>query len=88
MRDALALDRLSTNKMGVLPEFLKIHSPLIKKMLNELEKDKETRREKNVKRAATLLLSRPVFAYVYYKNLHKVEKNYKVNEIYINIDEK
>lgn len=88
LRDALALDRLSTNKMGVLPEFLKIHSPLIKKMLNELEKDKETRREKNVKRAATLLLSRPAFVYVDYKNLHKVEKNYKVNEIYINIDEK
>ena len=88
LRDMLALDRLSTNKMGVLPEFLKVHSPLIKKMLNELEKEKETRREKNVKRAATILLSRPAFVYVDYKNLHKVKKSYKVIEIYINIDEK
>ena len=88
LRDMLALDRLSTNKMGVLPEFLKVHSPLIKKILNELERDKETRREKNVKRAATLLLSRPAFVYVDYKNLHKVEKNYKVREIYMNMDEK
>lgn len=87
LRDMLALDRLSTNKMGVLPEFLKVRSPKIKAILNELEKNKETRREKNVKRAATLLLSRPVFAYVDYKNLHKVKKTYKVNEIYINIDE-
>lgn len=87
LRDMLALDRLSTNKMGVLPEFLKVHSPLIKKMLNELEKNKETRREKNVKRAATVLASRPYFVYVDYKNLHKVEKTYKVNEIYINYDE-
>ena len=59
--------------MGVLPEFLKVRSPVIKKMLNELEKDKATRREKNVKRAATILLSRPAFAYVDYKNLHKVK---------------
>ena len=88
LRDMLALDRLSTNKMGVLPEFLKVHSLLIKKMLNELEKEKETRREKNVKRAATILLSRPAFVYVDYKNLHKVEKSYKVHEININSDEK
>ena len=87
LRDCLALDRLSTNKMGVLPEFLKVHSPLIKSMLNELEKSESTRRAKNVKRAATLLLSRPVFAYVDYKNLHKVKKSYTVNEIYINNDE-
>ena len=87
LRDCLALDRLSTNKMGVLPEFLKVRSPVIKKMLNELEKDKETRREKNVKRAATILLSRPAFAYVDYKNLHKVKKTYKIHEMYINIDE-
>ena len=26
IRDLMAMDRLSTNKMGALPEFLKIHS--------------------------------------------------------------
>ena len=51
LRDFLAIDRLSTNRMGTLPECLKIHSPVIKKLLNELEQNPLTKREKNVKRA-------------------------------------
>ena len=87
LRDVLAIDRLSTNKMGVLPEFLKVHSPLIKSHLNLLESSPETRREKGVKRAATVLLSEPSFVYVDYKNADKMKKTYKINKITINYDE-
>ena len=86
LRDFLAIDRLSTNKMGTLPESLKIHSPFIKNMLNELEKNEATRKEKGVKRAATILLTKYKFIYVDYKNIDKVQKNYKVYEIPIKFD--
>ena len=88
LRDMLAIDRLSTNKMGSLPEFLKVHSPLLKSTLNELEKSPQTKRKKGVKRAATLLLSEPLFVYVDYDDLDKVKKAYKVNKFFINIEQK
>lgn len=88
LRDMLAIDRLSTNKMGSLPEFLKVHSPLLKSTLNELEKSPQTKRKKGVKRAATLLLSEPSFVYVDYDDLDKVKKAYKVNKFFINIEQK
>lgn len=88
LRDFLAVDRLSTNRMGTLPERLKIHSPLIKNTLNELEKNPETRREKGVKRAATILPSVGKFIYVDYNEIDKVKKTYKINEIFINFDQK
>ncbi|MBO5338121.1 MAG: DUF4080 domain-containing protein [Clostridia bacterium] len=87
LRDFLALDRLLTNRMGTLPEFLKIHSPTIKKMLNELEKCEETKREKNVKRAATILPTMNKFVYVDYKNFNKVQKTYQMHEFFIKFDE-
>ena len=88
LRDFLAVDRLSTNRMGTLPERLKIHSLLIKNTLNELEKNPETRREKGVKRAATILPSVGKFIYVDYNEIDKVKKTYKINEIFINFDQK
>ena len=88
LRDMLAIDRLSTNKMGSLPEFFKVHSPLLKSTLNELEKSPQTKRKKGVKRAATLLLSEPSFVYVDYDDLDKVKKAYKVNKFFINIEQK
>lgn len=87
LRDCLAVDRLSTNKMGTLPKCLKIHSPLIKKTLNELEKNSETRKRKGIKRAATVLSSTNEFIYVDYDSFDKVKKTYKINKIFINIDE-
>ncbi len=66
LRDTLAIDRLATNRMGYLPDFLKIHSPHIKKTLNSLEKNEKTRRPKNIKRAATVLLTENKLAYVDY----------------------
>ena len=88
LRDFLAVDRLYTNRMGTLPERLKIHSLLIKNTLNELEKNPETRREKGVKRAATILPSVGKFIYVDYNEIDKVKKTYKINEIFINFDQK
>ena len=73
--------------MGVLPEFLKVKNPIIKRILNNLEKEKTTRREKGVKRAATILLSEPKFVYVDYKNFDRAKKAYKINELTINDDE-
>lgn len=87
LRDFLAIDRLSTNRMGTLPECLKIRSDLIKKMLNELEKNPKTRQKKGVKRAATVLPTMRKFIYVDYSDFDKVKKTYKINEIFINIDE-
>ncbi len=87
LRDFLAMDRLSTNRMGTLPECIKIHSHIIKKTLNELEKNSLTKREKNVKRAATILPSQNKFIFVDYKDYDKVKKRYNVNEIFINFDE-
>ena len=66
LRDMLAIDRLATNRMGALPEFLKVKHPNLKKTLNALEQNEDTRRPKNVKRAATTLLTQNKVAYVDY----------------------
>ena len=78
LRDVLAIDRLATNKMGYLPDFLRIHSPYIKKALNALEENKETKRPKNVKRAATILLTEKKIAYVDYVNCDYVTNRFLV----------
>ena len=66
LRDKLALDRLASNRMGALPDFLKVKCPKMKKYLAELERDVNTKKQKNIKRAATLLLSENKLAYVDY----------------------
>ena len=66
LRDALAIDRLATNRMGALPEFLKVRHPCLKKTLNALEQSEQTKRPKNTKRAATVLLTENKLAYVDY----------------------
>lgn len=86
LRDKMVVDRLSTCYMGELPEFLKIHSPLIKRVLIELDKDPKTRRNKGVKRSATLLSNQNVLVYVDYDINNKLEKTFKINEIFINLD--
>ena len=66
LRDTLAIDRLATNKMGALPEFLKVKHPNLKKTLCSLEQNESTRRPQNIKRAATPLLTENRVAYVDY----------------------
>ena len=66
LRDTLALDRLATNKMGALPEFLKVKHPKIKKTLNQLDSCYDTKRPNCIKRAATPLLTENKLAYVDY----------------------
>ena len=83
LRDCLAKDRLSTNKMGALPEFLKFHSPMLKKALNSLEKSEDTRKSKGVKRAATLLISSNELIYVDYENINPVTRSYPIRKIKI-----
>ncbi|MBO5287712.1 MAG: B12-binding domain-containing radical SAM protein [Clostridia bacterium] len=85
LRDCLAQDRLSTNKMGYLPDFLKIHSPEIKRCLNELEKQESTKRRKGVKRACTILPSENKIAYVDYDTPHPVTGCYEIKYIPISI---
>jgi hypothetical protein len=78
IRDLMAMDRLSTNKMGALPEFLKIHSPKLKEYLNELEKDPETKKKQGIKRAITLLSSEDSFVYVDYDFQNPVTGKYEI----------
>lgn len=85
LRDLLVIDRLATNRMGTIPEFLKIHSPLIKQILNELDKNEETRKRKGVKRALSLLSSMKEFVYVDYENMNPVTKEFDVYQKIYNI---
>ena len=78
VRDFMAMDRLSTNRMGALPEFLKIHSSKLKEYLNLLEQNPETRAKRGIKRAITLLESENAFVYVDYDSENKVTKEYKI----------
>ena len=82
LRDCLAIDRLATNRMGALPDFLKNSSPLLKQGLNKLEEDAQTKRRKTVKRAATVLTSKPLLAYVDY-----VERDYVTNRFLVKFTE-
>ncbi len=79
LRDCLVIDRLATNRIGTIPEFLKIHSPLTKQILNELEKNENTKRSKNVKRAISLLSSMKEYVYVDYAEMNPVTKEYRIN---------
>ena len=78
LRDVLVMDRLSTNRMGTIPEFLKIHSPLTKLLLNELEKNEETKKPKNTKRALSLLSDMDKYVYVDYTEPNPVTKEYEL----------
>ena len=69
--------------MGALPEFLKFHSPMLKKALNSLEKSEDTRKSKGVKRAATLLISSNELIYVDYENINPVTRSYPIRKIKI-----
>lgn len=83
LRDLLVIDRLATNRMGTIPNFLKIHSPLTKQILNELDKNEETRKQKGVKRALSLLSSLNEFVYVDYEKFNPVTKEFDVYQKYI-----
>ena len=84
LRDKLAYDRLSTNKSGYLPEFLKIHTPVIKEYLNLLEKDPDTKRRQGIKRAATVLPTEGKIMYVDYDSPDPIQKVYNVKKSDIN----
>lgn len=84
LRDALAIDRLATNRMGALPGFLKVKHPNLKKTLNRLEQNDSMKRPKNVKRAATVLLTENKVAYVDYDDCDYLTNRFlvKFTEIY------
>lgn len=79
LRDKLVIDRLATNRMGALPEFLKIHSSKIKKTLNKLEENEKTRKKNGIKRAAAILQKENKLVYVDYVDINLVTKRYMVN---------
>lgn len=83
LRDLMALDRLASNRMGNLPEFLKIHSPKLKELLNMLEENPKTRRKSGVKRAITLMKTKPSAYYVDYDAKNPITGEYKLIEILI-----
>lgn len=81
LRDKMAIDRLSTNRMGALPYFLKVKSPEIKRILNELDKCETTKRKVGVKRSATVLLSENKLVYVDYTEPDKINNKFQINTI-------
>ena len=83
LRDCMALDRLASNRMGNLPEFLKIHSPKLKEYLNFLEENPKTKKKSGVKRAITLLKTKKAAVYVDYEEKNPVTGQYNLNEIKI-----
>ena len=66
LRDALVKDRLSTNRSGHLPDFLKIFSPLTKSILKKLDKNEKTKRKPGIKRSFSLLSDMKSYVYVDY----------------------
>lgn len=84
LRDEIVKDRLSTNKNGEVPEFLKIHSPYTKKILLNLEKNEKTRKPSGVKRAISLLKTEKKAIYVDYINQNPVTKQFMLCEVDIN----
>ncbi|MBO5212212.1 MAG: DUF4080 domain-containing protein [Clostridia bacterium] len=78
LRDCMALDRLSSNRMGMLPEFLKYRGADIKKALSFLESNESTKRRQGIKRAATFLKTENVFAYVDYDCKNPVTDQYEI----------
>ena len=78
LRDVLVVDRLATNRMGTIPEFLKIHSPLTKQLLNELENNENTKKPKGLKRALSLLSTMNEYVYVDYDIMNPVTKEFTV----------
>lgn len=84
LRDLLVMDRLSTNQSGAIPEFLKIHSPLIKAISKKLDESESTRRKKGIKRAISLLSDMKKFVYVDYDMENPVNKQFLLYEKDIN----
>jgi hypothetical protein len=74
------MDRLSTNQSGAIPEFLKIHSPLIKAISKKLDESESTRRKKGIKRAISLLSDMKKFVYVDYDMENPVNKQFLLYE--------
>ena len=79
LRDNMALDRLASNRMGVLPSFLKYKTEKIKSYLNFLEQDEKTRKKNAVKRSATFLKKKNLFAYVDYDEKNSVTGQYNIH---------
>ena len=78
LRDFMALDRLSSNRMGMLPNFLKYKTEKIKSYLNFLEKDEKTRKRTAVKRSATFMKTENSFVYVDYDEKNPVTGQYNL----------
>jgi Fe-S oxidoreductase len=81
LRDMMAVDRLSTNSTGKLPQFLKTDGKDIKKVLHALNQNPETASRNGVKRAVTPLLSHRMgagYAYVDYDKKDAVTGKYNI----------
>ena len=80
LRDMLVIDRLTTNRSGHIPDFLRIHSPLVKQILKSLDKNEGTKRKEGIKRSLSLLSNMKKFVYVDYDIPNPVSKQFKLYE--------
>lgn len=81
LRDIMAVDWLSTNASGKLPDALKIPDGDLKHILIYLEQNKETRRPKNTKRGIAILYSENSAIYIDYNKKNPVTGKFHVNKI-------
>ena len=64
-----------------MPDFLRVRSPEIKWILNELEKNESTKRPAGVKRAATVLETDGSFVYVDYTEPDRLNGQYALKKL-------
>ena len=82
LRDNLVCDRLATDSSGVLPGFLEIKDPLLRRVKAELNNLASSRRPDGVKRGLALIYSEACAVYVDYENKNPITGEYPLRKFY------
>lgn len=82
LRDAMVCDRLATDSSGVLPRFLQIPDPSLKRVKAELNNRASSRIQEGVKRGYALLYSEACAVYVDYDDKNPVTGEYKLHKYF------
>lgn len=76
LRDVLVCDRLATDSSGVLPQFLQIKDPMLKRVKAELNGRASFQRPDGVKRGIALLYSEDCAVYADYEHKNPITGEY------------
>lgn len=80
LRDALVCDRLATDPSGMLPSFLQVKDPLLRKIKSEINNSASSRRPDGVKRSVALLYSEVCAVYVDYEYRNPITGEYPIRK--------